>query len=162
MQYRPLRQHRAARGTTRSARDPSAAGGLRTPPQDDIVSSCRGCAPAPYFVSANIAFWYHINRIISASLFQRDYFSNLFANRGRFCHYSSRSFLYSRIPQTPQSRILQRSLTVTVVIGLLCLRRSIRPLLMPYVLISLYVVNPFSFNVLKKGSYEIIIFTPVL
>ena len=43
--YRPLRQHRAARGTTRSARDPSAAGGLRTPPQDDIVSDEGGCAP---------------------------------------------------------------------------------------------------------------------
>ncbi len=48
--------HRAARGTTRSARDPSAAGGLRTPPQDDIVLSCRGFAPAPLLASANIGF----------------------------------------------------------------------------------------------------------
>ena len=37
--------NRDARGTTRSARDPSGASGLRTRPQDDIVSSCRGCRP---------------------------------------------------------------------------------------------------------------------
>jgi hypothetical protein len=37
-----------------AARDPSAAGGLRTPPQDDIVFFCRGSAPAPRFASANI------------------------------------------------------------------------------------------------------------
>ena len=40
--------HRAARGTTRAARDPSGASGLRTRPQDDIVerSSTFGSASA--------------------------------------------------------------------------------------------------------------------
>ena len=45
MQYRPLRQHRDAQRTICASRDPSAAGGLRTPPQDDSVFSCRGCRP---------------------------------------------------------------------------------------------------------------------
>jgi hypothetical protein len=37
--------HRAARGTTRAARDPSGASGLRTRPQDDIVFLAGGFAP---------------------------------------------------------------------------------------------------------------------
>ena len=58
VQYITLRQHRDAQRTICASRDPSAAGGLRTPPQDDIVSFEGGCRPLhSCFASANIAFY---------------------------------------------------------------------------------------------------------
>ena len=51
LQQTPSFWHRTARGTTRSARDPSGTTRLRTRPQDDIVLFAGGCAPCtPAFV----------------------------------------------------------------------------------------------------------------
>ena len=83
---RLLRQHRDARGTTRSSRDPSAPSGLLTRPQDDIASFEGGWRPLhPCFTSANIAFYFLC--ILLYSIFYWGFVSGLTAKAVRFVFY---------------------------------------------------------------------------
>ena len=95
LQQTPSFWHRTARGTTRSARDPSGTTRLRTCPQDDIVEQSStvgsasaaehrrfprktvrvdervrnlGSAPAPRFDSANISVCLLLCKLIYRSI----------------------------------------------------------------------------------------------
>ena len=72
------------------------------------------------------------------------------------------SFSYTIISSTLQFRILHKSPTLCVVIPSPFLIRSMVALLMPYLLIRVYVLSPFSFKVFQKGVYLIILITNLM
>ena len=74
-----LCQHRAARGTTRAARDPSGTTRLRTCPQDDIVSSEEGGTP---FTSASqVLIWLSFVANIFICIFFSQQFCYLYIDK---------------------------------------------------------------------------------